>query len=140
MSKCCSYLYIVLFILAMLTACEQYDKESLQISNYAYADDLHPQCADQSLSGQAGATDDLKTTKGIRFNVRTPANYHPQIAHPLLVVYAPAGHSRRATERFTELTKMATEAGFIVAYADSRRLSIAVIEELGSIPDLIVNQ
>ncbi|MCH9699004.1 MAG: poly(3-hydroxybutyrate) depolymerase [Gammaproteobacteria bacterium] len=140
MLKGCRSLCLVMLALAMLCACERYDKESLLISSYTYPEDLKPQCMDESLQGQTASTDDLKTTKGIRFNVRTPANYNSQFAHPLLVVYAPAGRSRRATERFTGLTQLATETGFIVAYVDSRQLSIAVIEELGSIPDLIASQ
>lgn len=69
--------------------------------------------------------------------VRTPLNYDATFAHPLLMVYAPAGQSRWASERFVELTTMATGAGFVVAYADHRRLDIPAIEQLGRIPELV---
>lgn len=52
----------------------------------------------------------------------------------MLVVYAGAGHSRGASERFTDLTSISTTAGFIVAYADHRRLSIKVLDDLATIP------
>lgn len=91
-------------------------------------------------TGQAGVTDTESTAKGIRYSVRTPANYDPMIAHPLLMVYAPAGRSRFASERFTDLTYDATSAGFVVAYANSRRLSIPTIIELGTIPGLIAQK
>lgn len=90
--------------------------------------------------GQAGITDTERTAHGIRYSVRTPANYDPAIAHPLLLVYAPAGLSRFAAERLTDLTYDATSAGFVVAYADSHRLSIPVIIELGTIPGLIAQK
>jgi polyhydroxybutyrate depolymerase len=88
-------------------------------------------------TGQAGVTDTESTAHGIRYSVRTPANYDATIAHPLLMVYAPAGQNRFASERLTSLTYDATSAGFVVAYADSRRLSIPTIIELGTIPGLI---
>ena len=37
------------------------------------------------------------------FNVRTPANYDPTIAYPLLLVYAAAGNNRYETEGLTGL-------------------------------------
>ena len=69
--------------------------------------------------------------------VRTPSNYDATFAHPLLMVYAPAGQSRWASERLTGLTTAATGAGFIVVYADHWQLNIPAIEQLGTIPDLV---
>ena len=85
-------------------------------------------------------SDDEQTEHGIKYTVRTPANYNPGILHPLLMVYAPAGSSRFRSERLTALTFEATAAGFVVAYADSRRLSLEVIPELGTIPRLIAKK
>lgn len=97
-------------------------------------------CAPGTRQGKAGSTDGETTAKGIAYNVRTPETYDPTAAYPLLMVYAPAGMSRFRTERFTGLTADATAAGFVVAYADRRRLSIEVIAELGTIPSLIAAQ
>ena len=54
--------------------------------------------------GAAGITNHESTSKEVPFNVRTPANYDPTIAHPLLVVYAAAGNNRYETEGLTGLT------------------------------------
>lgn len=93
-------------------------------------------CPAGSRPGPAGATDGKVSTDGIRYMVRTPSNYDARFAHPLLMVYAAAGQSRWASERFTGLTTAATGAGFVVVYADHLQLNIPAIEQLGAIPDL----
>ncbi|MGH8489314.1 MAG: alpha/beta hydrolase family esterase, partial [Gammaproteobacteria bacterium] len=45
-------------------------------------------CKPDSRIGLAGVIDSERTPTGIRFNVRTPENYRPNVAHPLLVVFA----------------------------------------------------
>ena len=96
-----------------------------------------PQCDSGTKSGLIGASDDEKTSAGIRYMVKTPANYHATIAHPLLMVYAPARTNRHESEKFMSLTQEATAAGFIVAYADHRAMSPDTIEKLADIPGLI---
>jgi polyhydroxybutyrate depolymerase len=88
-------------------------------------------------SGGAGASNDEKTLSGIRYMVKTPVNYNSGIAHPLLMVYAPGGRNRYESEEYMYLTQEATAAGFIVAYADHRKMSTKAIEELAEIPALI---
>jgi polyhydroxybutyrate depolymerase len=100
-------------------------------------DDKTRRCESGTKPGQAGASNDEMTSAGIRYMVKTPVNYNSTIAHPLLMVYAPAGTSRYESETFMSLTQEATAAGFIVAYADNRRLSPKAIEELAEIPGLI---
>ncbi len=87
--------------------------------------------------GSAGAGNDEKTAAGIRYMVKTPVNYNATIAHPLLMVYAPAQTNRYESEDFVHLTQEATTAGFIVAYADHRTMTPKTIEELAAIPGLI---
>ncbi len=94
-------------------------------------------CAPGARPGRAGITDGERTPEGIAYNVRTPSNYDPTVAHSLLMFYAPASGTAAGSERVTGLTEPATRAGFVVAYADSRRLSIPVIRELGAIPRLV---
>ena len=90
--------------------------------------------------GADGLTDEESTADSTKFSVRTPLNYDAIIAHPLLVVYAAAGRSRAGSERQTKLTAEATEAGFIIAYADNKRLSKNVLADFGTIPDLIAQK
>jgi polyhydroxybutyrate depolymerase len=97
-------------------------------------------CLAGSRPGAAGATDGKVSADGIRYMVRTPSNYDPTFAHPLLMVYAPAGQSRWGTERFMGLTTAATGAGFVVVYADHLQLNIPAIERLGTIPSLVAKE
>jgi polyhydroxybutyrate depolymerase len=94
-------------------------------------------CAAGTKSGAAGIVDNLIGTRGVRFNVRTPSNYDPGLAHPVLVVYAPAGRHRFASEKFAGLTREATAHGFIVVYPDHRRLAMANFDELGEVPGMV---
>ena len=95
------------------------------------------QCDSGTKSGLIGASDDEKTSNGIHYMVKTPANYNAIVAHPLLMVYAPARTNRHESEKFVSLTQEATAAGFIVAYADHRTMTPKTIEELAEIPGLI---
>ena len=94
-------------------------------------------CDSGTKPGTAGASNDEQTPTGIRYMVKTPANYAASIAHPLLMVYAPARTNRYESEDFVHLTQEATAAGFIVAYADHRTMTPKAIEELAAIPRLI---
>jgi|CXWL01.1.fsa_nt_gi polyhydroxybutyrate depolymerase len=94
-------------------------------------------CDPGTKPGHAGASNDEQTPVGIRYMVKTPANYNSNIAHPLLMVYAPARTNRYESEDFVLLTQEATAAGFIVAYADHRTMSPKSIGELAEIPGLI---
>ena len=94
-------------------------------------------CDPGTKSGSAGASNDEQTAAGIRYMVKTPVNYTANIAHPLLMVYAPARTNRYESESFVSLTQEATAAGFIVAYADHRAMNPETIEKLAEIPGLI---
>lgn len=94
-------------------------------------------CESGARPGQAGISDGDESPNGLRYHVRTPSNYDATFAHPLLMVYAAAGHDGRASERMTGLTPMATGAGFIVAYVDHQPLGISTVEQLGTVPDMI---
>ena len=94
-------------------------------------------CDPGTKPGTAGASNDEQTSAGIRYMVKTPANYNASIAHSLLMVYAPARTNRYESEEFMDLTQEATAAGFIVAYADHRKMTPETIEALAQIPGLI---
>ncbi|GAB6142484.1 hypothetical protein JCM14076_32140 [Methylosoma difficile] len=94
-------------------------------------------CRAGGKQGNAGASDGEKTRDGIHFSVRTPSNYKDTIAHPLLMVYAPAGRDREEAEEHVYLTSEATAAGFVIAYADHQPLSPESVVKLAEIPQLI---
>jgi polyhydroxybutyrate depolymerase len=80
-------------------------------------------CSPGSRAGHADLYDDLQTSDTLTIAVRTPSNYDPTRAYPLLVVFPPAGYNRLGSENFYDLTTEATRRGFIVAY--SNHLSLA---------------
>ena len=94
-------------------------------------------CESGTKPGPAGPSNDEKTPAGIRYMVKTPANYDSSVVHPLLMVYAPRGRNRYESEDYMYLTQEGTAAGFIVAYADHRNMTPKAIEELAEIPGLI---
>ena len=130
----CARMFAAAFVATTL-ACSQ---EPIEPAATNYRDDAARVC--EALPGQAGRFDDEHTPGGIRYRVRTPANYAADIAHPLLIVYPGAGQSGAVSERHTGLTPAATAAGFIVAYADHRRLSLPVLDDLATIPGAIATQ
>lgn len=93
-------------------------------------------CDPGTKPGRAGVSDNESTPAGIRYMVKTPVNYDASIGHPLLMIYAPGGRSRYESEEYIHLTQEATAAGFIVAYADHRKMSTEGIAELAEIPGL----
>ena len=114
------------------------DRSDTMLGEAVYAVDNDTQrCDPGTKPGHAGVSDDEKTPAGIRYMVKTPINYNPSIAHPLLMVYAPGGRNRYESEEYMYLTQEATAAGFLVAYADHRTMSPKAIEELAAIPGLI---
>lgn len=139
-----SNFFFVLLILVSafgLTGCLEFRGDPPELGHYAYGPDQSvTTCALDERQGRGGVTNDEHTESGIEFSVRTPANYDPTRSHPLLMVYAPAGSSRFRSERFTDLTFEATSAGFVMAYADARRLSLDVIADLGTMPQLIAKK
>jgi polyhydroxybutyrate depolymerase len=80
-------------------------------------------CDPGSRSGHADFDETLRTTDGLKITVRTPRDYDPTRAYPLLVVFPPAGKERRGSELFYDLTTEATRRGFIVAFSDHLSLS-----------------
>ncbi len=125
----------------LLSGCgpELYDESSATVADFTYKEG-NKQCDNAQLTGKAGITNQLKSRHEIGYHLRTPANYDAAYAHPLLVVFAPAGMSSRKNERFTGLTHKATQAGFIIAYVDHQDLSLETLPHLGEIPDEIASQ
>jgi len=113
------------------------DRADAEIAVYDYPPAGAAACAAGSRPGAAGESPSEETAAQVRYLVKTPANYDATRAHPLLVVYSPNGANRFLTERFVGLTRLATAAGFVVAYADSRPLAMTTIADLGAIPERI---
>jgi len=114
-----------------------HDRADSEIAPYEYPASEPVVCPPQSRPGPAGDSPAEETPRHVRYSVKTPANYDATRAHPLIVVYAPHGANRFLSERFVGLTRAATRAGFVIAFADSRPLDLATIEDLGVIPDRI---
>lgn len=86
-------------------------------------------CGPSSRTGHADLNDNLQTSDRLTLAVRTPSNYDPTRAYPLLVVFPPAGFKRRQSENFYDLTTEATRRGFIVAYSDHIGLSPTAVAQ-----------
>jgi len=100
----------------------------------------HGSCAPGSKSGEAGATDELKSGSGIVYNVRTPSNYDSTFAHPLLMVFAPAGRSAEGNEAFTHITHLGTMNGFVVVYTTHQPMSVETVKKLAMLPNEIADK
>jgi len=126
-------LFLMFILTMLLVSCSKpVDRALLQAVNFEYPANIKASCLTDK-PGSVGHSEDNKTELGISYNLRTPANYKPSVAHPLIVVFAPAGTSARKSERHTHLTKEATEAGFIISYANNKRLSLKVLKQLSSL-------
>jgi polyhydroxybutyrate depolymerase len=109
--------------------------EGMSLSEFDYSkQDRSAACEAGAKPGAKGATDEVLSKDGIYYNVRTPANYDPTVAHPLLIVYAPAGFSASANESLTRLTSAATREGFIAVYSAHRAMSMQTIQKLARLP------
>jgi len=139
-----NFVYLLLIAPVFYTIMLFLIDDSDEFSNVGTASYTHlakqQSCSAGKLDGEKGATYGEQTREGIKYNVRTPLNYDKTIAHPLLVVYAPANANRAKSEKLTNLTYQATSAGFIIAYADHPELSTTSAVELGAIPKLIAKK
>ena len=122
----------------LLGGCTPAPTPAMALANYDYHDvATRGHCAPATrpgAAGAAGASDLQSTPEGVRYALRAPRNYRPESAHPLLVVYAPAGYSAAANERYTGLTAAATGRGFLVVYTAAQPPSLAGIRALAQLP------
>jgi polyhydroxybutyrate depolymerase len=126
-------------ILLVLASCcgSSQPPEGTLVSSFRYPSAPRHDCDNKP--GAAGASNGLSSRDGFQYNVRTPANLDPTYAHPMLVVYAPAGYSAQRSEALTGLTTEATRSGFIVAYVGSRPLSLPTLRGLAQVPKEVAN-
>src|SRR5262249_31002865 len=115
-------------------------KEDTRSEAYAYRPDEPVACDSGARLGPAGESASEETPAGTRFAVKTPTNYDPTQAHPLIVVFAPHGVNRFLSERFVGLTRAATGRGFLIAFADSRPLDAKTLADLARIPALVAGR
>ncbi|MEN9727101.1 MAG: hypothetical protein RL434_1467 [Pseudomonadota bacterium] len=118
-------------LLAILSACG--DDESAREARHVYVTPTARCTPPRDRPTDAA----FKTPEGLAVLVRAPANYQPEVAHPLLVVYAGAGMMPRATERLTGFTPEATAEGYVVAYPQHIRPSRTALRKLAAIPALV---
>ena len=105
----------------------------LEPAAHVYSAEEATACAAGSRPGGAGRSRSEQTPDGVGYFVAAPANYDARRGHPLIVVFAPHGANRFLSERFTGLTHLATERGFVVAYADSHAIDPSHLDELGRV-------
>lgn len=115
-----------------------YGKIDASSGPYIYPENYVPNC--QQLTSFAVDHSPREHGKGIVYNVTTPLNYKSDYAHSLLLVWAPNGFNALMSERFTGMTREATQNGFIVAHVGSIRLNLENIENLSQIPLAITKQ
>jgi len=102
---------------------------------------MPPDCAPGERRGGVEGSDDRRTPDNVRFTVRVPDTYDATVAHPLVVVYAPAGGDPELTEQFTGLTGPLTSAGYLVAYADHASPTTEdVFRDLGTVPERVARR
>ncbi len=130
-------------IAAALAGCSQSSDpaEGVDIAQFDYATaGRHGTCEAGTKLGEAGATDNQQSIDGIWYNVRTPRNYDPTFAHPLLMVYAAGGMSAAKNESLTHLTTEATRNGFVVGYPTHRPMTLDTVKELAKLPNEIADK
>ena len=90
----------------------------LEPANHAYRVSTGvDECTDPLAAITGDEIRKLKTVGGTNFEVRVPANYRDEVRHPLLVVYAPGGSGRLASERLVSIpaaARMATGRSNII--------------------------
>jgi polyhydroxybutyrate depolymerase len=96
-------------------------------------------CSLGTRTGHADLDDNLQTSDRLTIAVRTPSNYDPTRAYPLLVVFPPAGYNRRQSETFYGLTTEATRRGFIVAYSDHIVLSPTAVSRQAKVAPAVAS-
>lgn len=125
---------VVLALLAQLAGCgesssERAERRAVEQGAAVYGAPAGDKC-EPGRSGAAGYDETMRTHRGIPLTVVTPVNYDATRAHPLLVVFAPAGISRHEVERVTGFTAPATRAGFLVTYAEHPPLGLETTRDL----------
>ena len=132
------WLLVALLLLALgwIYLTYSYRGDHLRAAEFPYPEDALESCP----GGRGAVADHLarNTDADIRFRVVTPANYRAEVAHPLLVVWAPAGLNEALSERFTGLTGPATARGFVVVYVRSVPLGYEALRALAQVPEEIV--
>ena len=119
-------------LLLLLPGCSRAPDPELTPAAFDYTG--APTSADCRAVAAAEPASEQQTAGGVRFLVRAPSNYRADVAHPLLVVFAPAGHGPEANERFTRLTQEATSRGWLVAYAGTKPMALPVMKAMADVP------
>ena len=133
------YIVLILSISALLFyfyETHSFGPEYTTAGAFVYPDKCAPSCANKvsAFADHIQHKDDGNT----HFNVTTPTNYRSDYAHPLLIVWAPSGLSEGLSEKFTGLTRQATEAGYVVAHTRSVPLGFKALTALSAIPAGII--
>ena len=109
-----------------------YSGEEIAAADATYDNDVGGVCPLGPRDGSAGRHE-RRSAQDVRYTVVTPRNYRRGLAHPLLLVYAPAGFGPGLSERYAGLTSSATRAGFVVSYVGSLQMSLDAVDRLAAV-------
>lgn len=112
---------------------------AIEAADTRYGGATGAQCPLGPRSGPPGRHE-RRSSAGVPYVVVTPRNYRAGQAHPLLVVYAPAGFGPGLSERYAGLTGAATAAGYIVSYVGSLQLSLTAVGRLAGVPSEVASE
>jgi polyhydroxybutyrate depolymerase len=132
-------LLILIFVPIWFAATHLYWGQALKPASFAYPAIVANSCPFGDRPGPPGTSRE-HSALAFGYTVKTPANYNSHWPHPLLVVFAPSGLGAALSERFVGLTRQATQRGFIIAYVDSKPLTLKTIQEMGTIPAAITQR
>ena len=127
-----------LALLLLLQGCSRAPDATLAPAAFDYAG--KPSTSTCKAPAPPEAEREARTASGVHYLVRAPSNYRADVAHPLLVVYAPAGHGAPANERFTRFTQLATARGWLVAYVGAKPMALPVMKAMAEVPSAVQGQ
>lgn len=77
---------------------------------------------------------DQGTTRGnLHVSTRTPSNYDPTRAYPLIIAFPPAGYDRARSEALYDLTAEATRRGYVLAFPEYLRVDRQTLGEQATV-------
>lgn len=133
------WLLVAALALAALVAASRllHSGEDIAAADAIYGAGTGSSCPLGMRDGGAGRHE-RTSAQGVPYTVVTPRNYRAGQAHPLLLVYAPAGFGPGLSERYAGLTGGATRAGFVVGYVGSLQLSRQAVDRLGAVAKEVI--
>ncbi len=123
-------------LLAPLAGCSDPEASKAVEFDYTAKATGWPTCQSPK-TGTGEQPGEVATAAGTRIVVKTPTNYRPEVAHPLLVLYAAGGQDAEDAENSYEITALATARGFVVASVDDKRPVPEAVVDMAGVPKAV---